>query len=71
MRLILVVLFLTISPLLFKTVAPSQVATLVNEEMKPGNYERIFDGSGLASGVYVYHLRIGERVETKKPVLVR
>jgi ligand-binding sensor domain-containing protein len=33
-----------------------QVAVLVNERKAPGSYEVSFDGSGLASGVYVYRL---------------
>ncbi len=36
-----------------------EVATLVNEELKPGSYRRVFGGSGLASGVYLYRLRAG------------
>ena len=35
-----------------------EVATLVNEQKEPGNYEVIFDGSNLASGVYFYRLQI-------------
>jgi len=31
-----------------------QVAVLVNEKKVPGSYEVRFDGSGLASGVYLY-----------------
>ncbi len=48
-----------------------QVATLVNEEKAPGFYEVSFDGSGLASGVYVYRLTAGSFVETKKMILVK
>jgi len=48
-----------------------EVVTLVNEELKPGSYERTFDGSGLANGVYFYRLRAGEFVDTKKLVLLR
>jgi glucose/arabinose dehydrogenase len=33
-----------------------QVAVLVNESKSPGSYEVQFDGSGLASGVYIYRL---------------
>ena len=48
-----------------------EVATLVNEEMKPGRYDRIFDGAGLASGIFFYHLTAGNFSQTKKLVLVR
>ena len=48
-----------------------EVTTLVNEEMKPGNYERVFDGSGLTSGVYFYRLQSGGFTQTKKLVLAK
>ncbi|MBI5474656.1 MAG: hypothetical protein HY961_20145 [Ignavibacteriae bacterium] len=47
------------------------VATLVNEEMKPGTYERVFDGSGLASGVYYYRLTTKTFTSTKSMVLMK
>jgi hypothetical protein len=31
-----------------------EVATLVNQKQKPGNYEVIFDGTNLPSGIYFY-----------------
>ena len=48
-----------------------EVATLVNEELKAGNYERIFNSNGLASGVYLYRLTAGSFAETKKFVLLK
>jgi hypothetical protein len=56
-----------------------EIATLVNEKMQPGVYERGFDGSGLASGVYLYRLhtrqtegdRTGNSVLTRKLLLLR
>lgn len=48
-----------------------EVATLVNEEMEPGRHAREFAGSGLASGFYLYRLRAGDFVQTRKLVLVR
>jgi len=48
-----------------------EVATLVNEEMKPGIFERQFKGSNLSSGIYLYQLRAGSFIETKKLVLLR
>ena len=35
-----------------------EVATLVNEELSPGRYERTFDGSTMASGIYWYRLSV-------------
>jgi hypothetical protein len=48
-----------------------EVAVLVDGGMAPGNYEVQFDGSRLSSGTYVYRLTAGERVETRKMVLMR
>jgi Secretion system C-terminal sorting domain len=48
-----------------------EVATLVNEQMSAGNYQATFNGSNLSSGVYLYQLRSGSFVETKKLVLLK
>lgn len=48
-----------------------EVATLVNEEMSPGRYERTFDARGLASGVYLYQLRAGSFTDIKNLILLR
>ena len=48
-----------------------EVAVLVNELKAPGNYEVTFDGSGLASGVYMYRLTAGAYTESRKMVLIR
>lgn len=48
-----------------------EIATLVNDEKTPGNYEIEFNGQNLASGMYYYRLRAGDYVETKKMVLMK
>jgi photosystem II stability/assembly factor-like uncharacterized protein len=48
-----------------------EVATLVSEELAPGDYTRTFDGGNLPSGVYYYRLAAAGLVETRKMVLVR
>lgn len=49
-----------------------KVTTLVNEEKPRGNFEAIFDGSGLPSGIYIYELKAGGSYrETKKMNLVK
>jgi hypothetical protein len=48
-----------------------EVTTLVNEWQAIGSYSVRFDGSGLASGVYVYQLQAGNFKDTKKLVLLR
>lgn len=48
-----------------------KVATLVNERKSPGNYEIKFNASGLPSGVYIYTLRVGDRVISRKMTLLK
>jgi hypothetical protein len=48
-----------------------EVATLVDGMQDPGEKTTTFDGSNLASGVYFYRLKAGERIETKKAVLIK
>jgi len=62
-----------------RNVLGSEVATLVDEEQPSGNYSIIFDTTNnpqlttnsLPSGVYLYQLRAGNFVETKKLVITK
>ena len=48
-----------------------EVATLVNSEQRPGNYEVKWAAAGQASGMYFYKLTAGSYSSTKKMVLLR
>ena len=53
-----------------------EVATLVNEEKRPGEYEVQFnghsgEGRNLPGGVYFYRLKVGEIAQTKKMTLIK
>jgi hypothetical protein len=48
-----------------------QVAQLINGGMEAGFHEVKFDGSKLASGVYLYRMQAGSYVETKRLLLIR
>lgn len=48
-----------------------KVATLVNRQQAPGSYRVNFDGSNLASGMYLYRLTAGQTVQTRKLMLVK
>ena len=48
-----------------------EVATLVNKEQKPGNYEIQFEASGLTSGIYFYKLQSGSFVASRKMILLK
>jgi len=52
------------------------VASLVNEQQEPGYYQKTFDASRYASGMYVYRLiafdeKNNRRVFQKKMMLVK
>ena len=53
-----------------------EVATLVNEKQRPGNYQVEFkshSGTGriLTSGIYFYRITAGKYIETKKMILLK
>ena len=48
-----------------------EVATLVNERMPQGGYERVLDGSVLGSGIYLYRIEAEGFVQTRKLPLIR
>jgi hypothetical protein len=48
-----------------------EVATLVNQTQPSGVYTVEFNGSNLASGIYVYKLRAGDYVSIKKLMLLK
>jgi len=49
----------------------TEVAVLVNEDMKNGEYEIDFDGKNLASGVYFYQMEAKDFKETKKMLILK
>jgi hypothetical protein len=46
----------------------NEVTTLINEQKPQGRYEVNFNASQLASGVYVYKLRAGDFISSKKMI---
>ncbi|VAX22567.1 Alkaline phosphatase [hydrothermal vent metagenome] len=48
-----------------------EVATLVNEQQSPGNYEVTFNASNLTSGMYFYYIKAGEFRSVKKMILLK
>ncbi len=49
----------------------NEIATLVKEELSPGEYEVEFEGKQLTSGIYFYTLNAGSLIQTKKMVLLK
>jgi hypothetical protein len=48
-----------------------EVATLVNEQLKPGSYEATFDAKNLTTGVYYCAFNASGHTQTKKMILVK
>ncbi len=48
-----------------------RVATLVNGNMPAGLYNLTFDAKGLNSGIYIYRLRAGSYIESRKLTLLK
>ncbi len=48
-----------------------QVATIINEQLKPGVYTKQWNGNDFSSGVYFYSLKAGNFSETKKFILMK
>jgi hypothetical protein len=49
----------------------NEVVILVDEEKSAGIYEAVFDGSRLASGIYIYRLSTDKKIISKKMVLLK
>ena len=48
-----------------------KVSTLVSGNQHAGNYSVVWDASGLATGIYLYQLKVGHKSEMKKMLLVK
>lgn len=62
---------LSIVKIVVYDVLGNEVAILVNEYQKPGNYFVDFNASHLSSGIYLYKLQTENIVETKKMLLIK
>ena len=49
----------------------NEIATLINEEQKPGDYEVNFNAGNLNSGIYMYKLQVGDYINVKKMILIK
>jgi hypothetical protein len=48
-----------------------EVATLLNEEKPAGIYTIDFNGAALSGGVYLYQMKAGGFIQTKKMILLK
>lgn len=48
-----------------------EITTLVNKEMSAGEYSAEFDAGNVSSGVYLYKLRVGNNVLSRKMMVVK
>ncbi len=49
----------------------NEIETLVNEEKPVGNYELTWNAANLPSGVYIYQIKAGSFIDTKKMILLK
>jgi hypothetical protein len=47
------------------------VATLVDEQLAPGEYTAVFDAGRIASGMYLYRIQAGSYVTTQRMILLK
>jgi hypothetical protein len=52
-------------------VSGQSVARLVDQQLTPGTYKTTFDASALSSGVYLYRLRAGDLLQSRRMVLMK
>ena len=52
-------------------VVGKEVATLVNAKVAAGTHAVEFDASNLASGLYIYQIKAGKNVSSRKMLLVK
>ena len=48
-----------------------EVATPVNKEQQPGNYEITFNASHLSSGIYFFKMKAGSFIQSRKMILLK
>ncbi len=48
-----------------------EVGTLVNDHLTPGVYRRVFDASGLSTGLYIYRLQAGEFTQSNQMTFLK
>jgi len=48
-----------------------EISVLINEQKAPGIYSVNFDAQDLAGGVYFYQLKSGNKIQTKKMLLIK
>ncbi len=49
----------------------NKISSIVNKNLKPGNYSYIFSPNNLSSGIYFYTLSAGDRVISKKMTFLK
>jgi hypothetical protein len=48
-----------------------EVATLIDSKLNSGEHSELFEGTNLSSGVYIYKLRAGTFIQTKKMLITK
>jgi hypothetical protein len=48
-----------------------EIATLVNEKKNAGSHSVVWDASGQSAGIYLYQMKTGNQILTRKMVLLK
>ena len=48
-----------------------KVSTVINSIQDPGEYQYIFNGNDLDSGIYFYRIRVGQEQIIKKMIIIK
>ena len=62
--------YASITKLIVYDILGKEVATLVNQKLLPGNHSVTFDASNLSSGMYFYKLKVGEKYNSVKKMML-
>jgi hypothetical protein len=49
----------------------NEIKTLVNQSQNSGEYSVLFDASNVASGMYIYRLKVGSFEQSRRIILIR
>ncbi|MBO8131813.1 MAG: T9SS type A sorting domain-containing protein [Candidatus Marinimicrobia bacterium] len=47
------------------------VETLVEQVQRPGTYKVDFDANSYSSGIYIYTIRVGNKIRSRKMAIVK
>jgi hypothetical protein len=53
------------------SISGQHVITLLDKKQSAGIHHTIFNAEQLASGIYIYRIKVGELIKTRKMIIVK